>query len=115
VKPHTEGPTSTLWSTGRYDTVGDRVAPITAQVVDAADHQLPLPDAALVDFACGTGSAAPAAAARGAAVTGVDITPELSNRSISATCRPEATKMMPMFDARLEFVAEQPSVGARAR
>lgn len=68
---------STIWSSGRYDAVGDRIAPIAEQVVDAADRRRPLPGAALIDLACGTGSAALAAAARGAQVTGLDITPEL--------------------------------------
>ena len=67
----------TIWSTGRYEAVGERIAPIAAQVVDAADRRAPLRDAALVDLACGTGNAALAAAARGARVTAVDITPEL--------------------------------------
>ncbi|MCV7055025.1 class I SAM-dependent methyltransferase [Mycolicibacterium gilvum] len=68
---------STFWSAGRYDAVGDRIAPIAREVVDAADARRPLRDAAVVDLACGTGSAALDAAARGARVTGVDITPEL--------------------------------------
>jgi SAM-dependent methyltransferase len=68
---------STPWSAGRYDAVGDRIAPIAAEVVDAAARRRTLQDAALVDLACGTGSAALAAAARGARVTGVDFTPEL--------------------------------------
>ncbi|MGE2836466.1 class I SAM-dependent methyltransferase [Mycobacterium sp. SMC-4] len=67
----------TIWSSGRYDAVGDRIAPIAAQVVDAAARQRPLQNAAVVDLACGTGSAALTAAARGARVTGVDYTPEL--------------------------------------
>ncbi|EJZ07364.1 class I SAM-dependent methyltransferase [Mycolicibacterium vaccae] len=68
---------STIWSSGRYDAVGERIAPIAGQVVDALERRLPLPGAAVVDLACGTGSAALAAAARGAQVTGVDYTPEL--------------------------------------
>lgn len=68
---------STLWSAGRYDAVGDRIAPIAAEVVQAADRRRPLDGAHLIDLACGTGSAALAAAARGAHVTGLDITPEL--------------------------------------
>lgn len=67
----------TFWSAGRYDAVGDRIAPIAREVVDAAEHRRPLRDAAVVDLACGTGSAALEAAARGARVTGVDLTPEL--------------------------------------
>lgn len=67
----------TFWSAGRYDAVGDRIAPIAREVVDAADVRRPLHGAAVVDLACGTGSAALDAAARGARVTGVDLTPEL--------------------------------------
>jgi len=66
-----------VWSTGRYEAVAERIAPIAARVVDAAAHRTQLRDAALVDLACGTGSAALAAAQRGARVTAVDITPEL--------------------------------------
>ena len=68
---------STIWSAGHYDAVGQRIAPIAEQVVGALDSRQPLRDAAVVDLACGTGSAALAAAARGARVTGVDLTPEL--------------------------------------
>ncbi|MGP4055528.1 class I SAM-dependent methyltransferase [Mycobacterium sp. 4D054] len=68
---------STIWSAGRYDAVGDRIASIAEQVVDAAHRRRSLRDCAVVDLACGTGSAALAAAARGAQVTGVDYTPEL--------------------------------------
>ncbi|UXA19351.1 class I SAM-dependent methyltransferase [Mycobacterium sp. SMC-4] len=67
----------TIWSSGRYDAVGDRIAPIGEEVVHAAERLHSLRDAAVVDLACGTGSAALAAAARGARVTGVDYTPEL--------------------------------------
>jgi SAM-dependent methyltransferase len=67
----------TDWSAGRYDAVGDRIAPIAGQVVDAVGRRLGLAGAAVVDLACGTGSAALAAAHRGARVTAVDLTPEL--------------------------------------
>lgn len=68
---------STLWSSGRYDAVGDRIAPIAAQVIEAAGARTALGGATVVDLACGTGGAALAAAARGAVVTGLDLTPEL--------------------------------------
>lgn len=55
--------------------MGDRIAPIATQVVDAARQRGTFDD--VVDLACGTGSAAIAAAAAGARVTAVDITPEL--------------------------------------
>jgi SAM-dependent methyltransferase len=67
----------TVWSAGRYEAVAQQIAPIAAEVLDAADRRTPVQDAALVDLACGTGSGALAAAARGARVTAVDITPEL--------------------------------------
>ncbi|RDH77638.1 class I SAM-dependent methyltransferase [Mycolicibacterium moriokaense] len=67
----------TTWSSGRYDAIGDQIAPIAAQVVSAVGRRLPLRGAALVDLACGTGSVALAAGAAGARVTAVDVTPEL--------------------------------------
>lgn len=67
----------TIWSSGRYDAVGERIAPIASQVVGAAERRHTLAGAVVVDLACGTGSAALAAAARGAKVTGVDYTAEL--------------------------------------
>ncbi len=67
----------TIWSAGRYDAVGARITHIAEEVVEAAEGRRPLRDADVVDLACGTGSAASAAATRGARVTGVDITPEL--------------------------------------
>jgi 2-polyprenyl-3-methyl-5-hydroxy-6-metoxy-1,4-benzoquinol methylase len=67
--------TPTIWSAGRYDAVGERIAPIAAEVVAAAQRRGPFGDVA--DLACGTGNAALAAAAAGARVTAVDVTPEL--------------------------------------
>jgi SAM-dependent methyltransferase len=66
-----------FWASGRYEAVGERIARIAAGVVDAVDQRTPLRGATLVDLACGTGNAALAAAARGAQVTAVDITPDL--------------------------------------
>jgi ubiquinone/menaquinone biosynthesis C-methylase UbiE len=67
----------TIWSSGRYEAVAERIANIADQVIDTVERRLPLRDAMLVDLACGTGSAAVAAAARGACVTAVDFTPNL--------------------------------------
>jgi SAM-dependent methyltransferase len=64
-----------MWSTGRYESVAEQIAGIATAVVDAV--ATPLGGAAVVDLACGTGSAALVAAGRGAEVTAVDITPEL--------------------------------------
>lgn len=67
----------TLWSAGRYEVVARHLSHIADEVVDAVERRRPLHEATLVDLACGTGSAALAAAGRGARVTGLDITPEL--------------------------------------
>ncbi|GLP76987.1 SAM-dependent methyltransferase [Mycobacterium antarcticum] len=68
---------SSPWAGGRYESVGERIAVIAEQTVAAADRRQPLRGATVVDLACGTGSAALAAAVRGAEVTGVDLTSEL--------------------------------------
>jgi SAM-dependent methyltransferase len=68
---------STIWSAGRYESVAEHIAPIAIEVVTAADRRAGVRNADLVDLACGTGSAALAAVARGARVTAVDVTPEL--------------------------------------
>jgi SAM-dependent methyltransferase len=69
--------TSTLWSAGRYESVGARIAGIADETVEAADRRTLLHGATIVDLGCGTGSATLAAAAHGAHVTAVDLTPEL--------------------------------------
>ncbi len=66
-----------IWAAGRYDAVGDRIAHIAERLVDAVEQRRTVAGAELVDLACGTGSAALIAAARGAHVTGLDLTPEL--------------------------------------
>jgi SAM-dependent methyltransferase len=72
---------SSLWSAGRYESVAERISDIAVQTVEFADRRRPLRDATLVDLACGTGSAALAAARRGARVTAVDLTPELIDQA----------------------------------
>jgi SAM-dependent methyltransferase len=70
-------PQPTDWAAGRYQAVAERIAVIAGEVVAAADRLRPVRDTSLVDLACGTGSAALAAADAGARVTGVDLTAEL--------------------------------------
>lgn len=70
-------PDSSIWSAGRYEAVAERIAPVASQVITAVGNRIPVSGADLVDLACGTGNAALVAAAAGARVTGVDITPEL--------------------------------------
>ncbi|MCV7073552.1 SAM-dependent methyltransferase, partial [Mycobacterium rufum] len=45
-----------IWSAGRYDAVGERIAHIAERVVDAAARRRPLDGATVVDLACATGS-----------------------------------------------------------
>jgi SAM-dependent methyltransferase len=66
-----------IWSSGRYESVAEHIAPIADEVIDAIEQRLPIRNATLVDLACGTGNAALCAATGGAQVTAVDITPEL--------------------------------------
>ncbi|MGV0734968.1 methyltransferase domain-containing protein [Mycobacterium syngnathidarum] len=70
-------PQPTNWAAGRYQAVAERIAVIAGEVVTAADRLRPVRDSAVVDLACGTGSAALAAVGAGAHVTGVDLTPAL--------------------------------------
>jgi SAM-dependent methyltransferase len=67
-----------IWAAGRYEAVAEHIAGIAGEVVAAVEARIPLREAAVVDLACGTGSAALSAAARGARVTAVDITAELT-------------------------------------
>ncbi|MGW4097479.1 class I SAM-dependent methyltransferase [Mycobacterium sp. NPDC004974] len=75
--PQLTDPRPTNWAAGRYQAVAERIAVIADEVVSAADGLRPVRDTELVDLACGTGSAALAAAEAGAQVTGVDLTAEL--------------------------------------
>jgi SAM-dependent methyltransferase len=94
----------TIWSAGRYEAVAERIAPIAAEVLDAVERRLPVRDATLIDLACGTGTGAIAAAARGARVTAVDITPELiaiGARKAEAAGEPVAWKTADASDTGL--------------
>lgn len=75
--PQDTEPRPTNWAAGRYQAVAEQIAVIAAEVVATADRLRPVRDTTLVDLACGTGSAALAAAEAGADVTGVDLTAEL--------------------------------------
>jgi len=69
---------SSLWSSGRYEAVAEQISAIAAEVVAAAGRRRALREAAVVDLACGTGSAALSAARLGAHVTALDITADLT-------------------------------------
>jgi ubiquinone/menaquinone biosynthesis C-methylase UbiE len=66
-----------MWSAGDYDSIATFFWDVGAIAVEAAAIE---PAMAVLDVATGTGDAAVRAAQAGAAVTGLDLTPELSSR-----------------------------------
>jgi SAM-dependent methyltransferase len=62
------------WSAGDYEESAARLAPVAAELVAAADIR---PGHAVLDAGAGTGNAALAAAAAGARVTALDISPRM--------------------------------------
>ncbi|HMJ36581.1 MAG TPA: methyltransferase domain-containing protein [Baekduia sp.] len=65
---------ATTWGVGEYPLMGQRLKPAAQRTVDLARVA---PGDRVLDVACGTGNAALMAAARGAAVVGVDLEPAL--------------------------------------
>ena len=65
---------SVMWGMGPYQRVTETISDIHELVVERLDPQ---PGERWLDLACGTGAVAERAAARGAAVTGVDLAPVL--------------------------------------
>ena len=63
-----------MWASGEYDAVAAGIRPVADHVVRAAGIRA---GERVLDVACGTGNTALMARARGAHVTGVDLTPEL--------------------------------------
>ena len=61
-----------MWTVGDYDVVAEQLRPISEATVAALDIQ---PGERVLDIAVGSGNAAVLAARRGAAVTGIDLTP----------------------------------------
>lgn len=120
---------ATVWSAGRYESVAERISGIARQVVETAARRRELTGAAVVDLACGTGSAAVAAAGHGARVTGVDLTPELLDQArqkqvgditwvaadASATGLPEASYDVALSNMGIIFVEPAGQVAELAR
>ncbi|HEY8502972.1 MAG TPA: methyltransferase domain-containing protein [Gemmataceae bacterium] len=63
-----------VWAAGDYDRIARSIQPVADHVVRSARIRA---DERVLDIACGTGNTALMARARGAAVTGLDLTPEL--------------------------------------
>lgn len=62
------------WEAGNYGTFAERVVDMANRLVERVGAE---PGMAVLDVGCGSGNAAIAAARRGAAVVGLDITPKL--------------------------------------
>jgi SAM-dependent methyltransferase len=65
---------SVMWDAGPYQRITETIPDIHDLVVE---RLTPRPDQRWLDLACGTGAVAERAAARGAAVTGIDLAPGL--------------------------------------
>src|SRR5919206_1529992 len=65
---------SVAWGNGPFQRVADTIADMHDLVVERVT---PEPGERFLDIACGTGAVAERAAARGAAVTGIDLAPAL--------------------------------------
>jgi ubiquinone/menaquinone biosynthesis C-methylase UbiE len=63
-----------VWASGDYDQIARSIQPVADHVVRSARIQV---GEQVLDVACGTGNTALMARARGAVVTGLDLTPEL--------------------------------------
>lgn len=63
-----------VWSDGPYEAVADTIADVHVALVDALE---PRPGERWLDLACGPGPVAELAAAAGARVTGIDLSPRL--------------------------------------
>ena len=74
-----------IWTVGDYPTIAEHLLPISEATVAALDIQ---PDERVLDVAVGSGNAAVLAARRGAAVTGIDLTPTQIDRA-QARCKAE--------------------------
>lgn len=69
--------TRAVWRRGSYEIVGDWFAEASRAVLRDSSGPIPLDGRSLLDLACGTGAVAIPAAAAGATVTGLDLTPEM--------------------------------------
>src|SRR5215472_5926261 len=63
-----------VWASGDYDRIAQGILTVADHVVRSAHIRA---DERVLDVACGTGNTALMARARGATVTGLDLTPEL--------------------------------------
>src|SRR5438270_7731327 len=63
-----------VWASGDYDQIAQGIQTVADHVVRSARIRA---DERVLDIACGTGNTALMARARGAKVTGLDLTPEL--------------------------------------
>jgi len=97
------------WGGGRYEVIAAGLGPAAVEVVEAA---APGPGERVVDVGCGSGSAALAAARRGARVVGVDPAPRLVRAAagraeelgLAAAFSVGAAEALPLADACADAV-----------
>lgn len=99
----------TMWTVGNYPAVAERLQPISAQVIAG----LPIgAGTTVLDVAVGDGNAAIEAARRGAAVTGIDLTPAQIDRArariaatgLDITLRVADAEDLPFADGTFDVV-----------
>jgi ubiquinone/menaquinone biosynthesis C-methylase UbiE len=101
---------SVMWGTGPYQRVTETISDIHELVVERLDPQ---PGERWLDLACGTGAVAERAAARGAAVTGVDLAPALiktaaeraTERGLEIDYRVGDCERLDLHDASFDIVS----------
>lgn len=98
-----------MWTVGNYAAVAQRLLPISVEVVG----ELPIgPGTTVLDVAVGDGNAAIEAARRGAAVTGIDLTPaqiekaraRIAAAGLDATLQVADAEDLPFNDATFDVV-----------
>ena len=101
---------SVMWGMGPYQRVTETISDIHELVVERLD---PKPGGRWLDLACGTGAVAERAAARGAAVTGVDLAPVLiktaaeraTQRGLDIDYRVGDCERLDLHDASFDIVS----------
>ena len=93
------------WAAGDYDFIARGILPVADHIVRSVRIRA---GERVLDIACGTGNTAIAARARGAAVTGLDLTPELLDATLNLVLKYEAD-LARARGRRAELLAEAES------
>ena len=100
-------PQALMWGTGPYQRITETIPDIHELIVE---RLTPRPDRRRLDLACGRGAVAERAAARGAALTGIDLAPALIR-----TARERAAEVGLEIDYRVGDCEGPPHARAPAR